>query len=157
MWARWLDAERAHLPLWLPVALAAGILLWFALPWEAWRWAALALTGALAVGLALAGVRPLALGAAFVAAGLGVTELRVALNDHPVLAGRQFVQLVGEVESAEPLAFGEQRLLIVPAAGQPLPGGVQRVRLRLRGDQPRIAAGSIISARALLSPPSRMV
>lgn len=155
-WHRWLDAERAHLPLWLPVALAAGILIWFALPWAWWRLAAAAVAAAFTLGLALAGVRPLALGAACVLAGMGITQLRVALNDHPVLAGRQFTTIVGRVESAEPLAFGAQRLLIVPAAGRPLPGGVERLRLRLRADQPPVRAGSRISVRALLSPPAGM-
>ena len=143
------------------MALAAGIALWFALPWAPWRLAAAALAFAVAAGLAVAGssgagLRPLALGAAFVLAGLGAAQARVALNDHPVLAGRQFAAVVGRVESAEPLAFGQQRLIIAPAPGQSLPGGVLRLRLRLRGDQPRVPAGAIIAARALLSPPPGM-
>lgn len=155
-WHRWLDAERAHLPLWLPVALAAGIALWFALPWAPWRQAAGLGAAALACGLALAGLRPLAWMALLLLAGLGVSELRVALNHHPVLAGRVFATVTARVESAEPLAFGDQRLVLVPAAGHSLPGGTQRLRLRLRGEQPQVAAGTIISARALLSPPSGM-
>ncbi len=151
-WHRWLDAERAHLPLWLPVALAAGIALWFALPWAPWRQAATLGAAALAGGLALAGLRPLAWMAALLLAGLGVAELRVALNHHPVLAGRVFATITARVESAEPLAFGDQRLVLVPADDQNLPGNVERLRLRLRGEQPQIAAGTIISARALLSP-----
>jgi competence protein ComEC len=153
-WHRWLDAERAHLPLWLPVALAAGIALWFALPWAPWRQAAALGAAALAGGLALAGLRPLAWMALMLLAGVGVAELRVALNHHPVLVGRVFATLTARVESAEPLAFGDQRLLLVPADDQSLPGNVERLRLRLRGDQPQIAAGAIITARALLSPPS---
>lgn len=150
-WHRWLDAERAHLPLWLPVALAAGIALWFLLPWAPWRQAAALAAAALAIGLALAGLRPLAWGAALVLAGMGAIEARVALNAHPVLAGRQFATITASVESAEPLAFGQQRLLLVPA-GPPLPGGVERLRLRLRGQAP-VAAGSVVRVRALLSPP----
>jgi competence protein ComEC len=155
-WHRWLDAERAHLPLWLPVALAAGIALWFALPWAPWRQAAACAAAALAIGFLLAGLRPLAWMALLLLAGLGVSELRVALNHHPVLAGRVFATVTARVESAEPLAFGDQRLVLVPAAGHSLPGGTQRLRLRLRGEQPQIAAGAIITARALLSPPSGM-
>ena len=152
-WHRWLDAERAHLPLWLPVALAAGIALWFVLPWAPWRQAAACAAAALAIGFLLAGLRPLAWMALLLLAGLGVSELRVALNHHPVLAGRVFATVTARVESAEPLAFGDQRLVLVPAAGHSLPGGTQRLRLRLRGEQPQIAAGAIITARALLSPP----
>ena len=155
-WHRWLDAERAHLPLWLPVALAAGIALWFVLPWAPWRQAAACAAAALAIGFLLAGLRPLAWMALLLLAGLGVSELRVALNHHPVLAGRVFATVTARVESAEPLAFGDQRLVLVPAAGHSLPGGTQRLRLRLRGEQPQIAAGAIITARALLSPPSGM-
>lgn len=155
-WHRWLDAERAHLPLWLPVALAAGIALWFALPWAPWRQPAACAAAALAIGFLLAGLRPLAWMALLLLAGLGVSELRVALNHHPVLAGRVFATVTARVESAEPLAFGDQRLVLVPAAGHSLPGGTQRLRLRLRGEQPQIAAGAIITARALLSPPSGM-
>lgn len=155
-WHRWLDAERAHLPLWLPVALAAGIALWFALPWAPWRQAAALGAAALAGGLALAGLRPLAWMALMLLAGLCVAELRVALNHHPVLDDRVFATLTARVESAEPLAFGDQRLVLVPADDQSLPGNVDRLRLRLRGEQPQIAAGTIISARALLSPPSGM-
>jgi competence protein ComEC len=155
-WQRWLDAERAHLPLWLPVALGAGILLWFALPWAPWRQAAMAAAAALALGLALAGLRPLAWGAALVLAGLGAAELRVALNDHPVLAHRQFAAITGIIDEAAPLPWGDQRLTIVPAPGKPLPGGVLRLKLRLRGEQPRLAAGATITARALLSPPAGM-
>ncbi len=155
-WHRWLDAERAHLPLWLPVALAAGIALWFVLPWAPWRQAAACATAALAVGLALAGLRPLAWMALLLLAGLGVAELRVALNHHPVLAGRVFATITARVESAEPLAFGDQRLLLVPNDEQGLPGNVERLRLRLRGGQPPVPAGTVISVRALLSPPSGM-
>ena len=163
-WLRWLDGERAHLPLWLPVALAAGIALWFALPWAPWRQAAALAAAALAAALALvgagAGLRPLAWAALLLLAGLGAAEVRVAFNHHPVLAGRAFVTMTARVESAEPLAFGDQRLLLVPTPGIALPGGVERVRLRLRasaqGGQPQVAAGAIISARALLSPPAGM-
>ena len=155
-WARWLDAERAHLPLWLPVALAAGIALWFMLPWAPWRHAAAAAAAALALGLALAGLRPLAWASALLLAGLAAAELRVATNDHPVLAAREFASIVGVVEAAEPLPFGDQRLLIVPAPGGVLPGGIERLRLRLRGDQPRAAAGATVAARVLISPPAGM-
>ncbi len=138
------------------MALAAGIALWFLLPWAPWRQAAACAAAALAIGFLLAGLRPLAWMALLLLAGLGVSELRVALNHHPVLAGRVFATVTARVESAEPLAFGDQRLVLVPAAGHSLPGGTQRLRLRLRGEQPQIAAGAIITARALLSPPSGM-
>ncbi|WP_310476661.1 ComEC/Rec2 family competence protein [Sandarakinorhabdus sp.] len=147
------------------MALAAGIALWFALPWAPLRQAAALAAVALAVGLALAGLRPLAWFAALLLAGLGVTEARVALNQHPVLGDRQFALITARVESAEPLAFGEQRLLLVPPPsarmpGADLPEGVLRLRVRVRGNvqtgQPPVPAGAVVSLRALLSPPAGM-
>ncbi|MEQ1399762.1 hypothetical protein, partial [Salmonella enterica] len=49
---QWLEAERDQLALWVPVALGAGIALWFVLPDPvAWRAA-----GCLALAVALGGV-----------------------------------------------------------------------------------------------------
>ncbi len=152
-WHRWLDAERAHLPLWLPVALAAGIALWFALPWAEWRQAALLAALGLAAGAALAGWRGLLLLAAICALGLAAVDVRVAMNAHPVLAVRQFTMLDATVEAAQPLPFGTQRLILRAAAGQ-RPGGVERLSLRIAAGQPAIVPGSRIRARALLSPPA---
>ena len=45
----WAEAERDHLPLWLPVALGAGIAAWFALP-DPLGWIAFV---AAAIGVAL--------------------------------------------------------------------------------------------------------
>jgi competence protein ComEC len=152
-WQGWLDAERAHLPLWLPVALAAGIALWFALPWADWRHAALLAALAVAAGAALAGWRvPLAL-AAMLALGLAAVEVRVALNAHPVLEQRQFTMLDAMVEEAQPLPFGAQRLILRPDPGQ-RPGGVERLGLRVAAGQSAIVPGSRIRVRALLSPPA---
>ena len=152
-WYRWLDAERAHLPLWLPVALAAGIALWFALPWAEWRHAALLAALAVAAGAALAGWRAALALAAMLALGLAAVELRVALNAHPVLDQRQFTTLDAVVEEAQPLPFGAQRLILRLDAGQ-RPGGVERLSLRLAAGQSAIVPGSRIRARALLSPPA---
>ncbi len=156
-WAAVQDAERAHLPLWLPVALAAGIALWFALPWAAWRLAAAAVLLALALAGALAGG---ALGrgglmamAGCALAGMGVTQWRVVAASHPILAERQFAALSGVVVAAEPQAWGGQRL-VIRADGAPLPGGVTQVRLAVAPGVAPIAAGSRIAARALLSPPA---
>ncbi len=152
-WREWLTTERDRLPLWLPVALAAGIALWFALPWAALRLAAAAALLALASGAALARWRWPA-GLAFMAlAGMAAVEVRVALNSHVVLDTRQFAVVAGEVVEAEPQPFGGQRLVIGAMPGAPLPGGIDRVRIMIRGEAPRVAAGTQVSLRALLSPP----
>ncbi|MBU6166300.1 MAG: ComEC/Rec2 family competence protein [Alphaproteobacteria bacterium] len=152
-WLGWLDAQRAQLPLWLPVMLAAGIALWFALPWAPWRQAAMLAATALAGGAALARWRLLAASALMLALGLAAVELRVAMNAHAVLAQRQFTQLHGTVAAVEPLPFGAQRLIIVADAGH-RPDGVERLRLRLPAGQPALLPGSRIAVRALLSPPA---
>jgi competence protein ComEC len=150
-WFNWLEAERQHLPLWLPVALAAGIALWFALPWAPWRQAAWLGAVALASGAALARWRLAAAVALMLALGLGAVELRVAMNGHAVLAERQFARLSGVVVAAEPLPFGAQRLTLVPDAP---PQGVTRLTLRVAAGQPGIVPGSCIAVRSLLSPPA---
>lgn len=150
-WFAWAEAERHHLPLWLPVALAAGMALWFALPWAPWRQAALLAALALAGGAALARWRPLAAVALMLALGLAATDVRVATNAHAVLAERQFVWLSGLVEDNEPLPFGAQRLILRP---DERPQGVERLSLRLPPGQALIVPGSRVAVRALLSPPA---
>ncbi len=152
-WGEWLTAERDRLPLWLPVALAAGIALWFALSWAPWRLAAAAALLALSAGTAISGWRWPAGLALMALAGMAVVEVRVALNTHVVLDGRQFATVKGQVVEAEPQPFGGQRLVIEAVPGLPLPGGVDRVRITVRGDAPIVAAGARVSVRALLSPP----
>lgn len=153
-WAAWLSAERDRLPLWLPVALAAGIALWFALPWAPWRLAAAAVLVALAGGAAVAGWRWPA-GLALVAlAGMAAVELRIAANAHTLLIERRFAQVTGTLVAAEPQPFGGQRLLIAAPFGGQLPGGVEQVRITVRGESPPLPVGARVSVRALLSPPA---
>ncbi len=77
----WLEAERDQLPLWLPVALAAGIAAWFVLPDQAgWTAAFIALLGLSAIGLSL-GIdrrigRALAIAGATAALGLALVWMR---------------------------------------------------------------------------------
>ena len=154
VWYGWLSAERERLALWLPVALAAGIALWFALPWAMWRAAAALGLMALLAGGALAGLRPLALAAGFALAGMAAVELRVAGNAHPVLAERQIATMDARVAAVEPLAGGGQRLVLAADAGHSLPGGIRRARLTLRGDGAPVPVGARVRLRALLSPPA---
>lgn len=152
-WHDWLSAERDRLALWLPVALAAGILLWFALPWAAWR--AAAALGLLAVlaGSAISGLRPLALAAGFALAGMAAVEARVAGNAHAVLAERVVATFDAQVAAVEPLAGGGQRLVLAAVDGA-LPGGVARARLTLRGAAAPVPVGARVRLRGLLSPPA---
>jgi competence protein ComEC len=153
-WAAWLSAERDRLPLWLPVALGAGIAIWFVLPWASWRLAAAALLLALAGAALLGGWRWPAGLALLALAGMAAVEVRIATNAHAVLPERSFAQVTGRLEAAEPQPFGGQRLLIAALPGQALPGGIQRVRITIRGESPRLPVGAQVSVRALLSPPA---
>lgn len=148
----WLTAERDRLPLWLPVAMAAGIALWFALPLAPWRLAAAVAAMAVGLGALLAGRRWPAGLALMLLAGMLACEARVALASHNVLKARSFVTLEGLVLAAEPRPFGGQRLEVRALA--PLPDGVERVQITLRGEAPPVPAGARVRLRALLSPPA---
>ena len=154
LWRGWADAERDRLPLWLPVAFAAGIALAFALPWAPWRLAALSALAGLGAGTWLLGWRWLAGLALLAMAGMGAAELRIASIAHMVLAQRQMALVEGQVIEAEPQPFGGQRLIIAALPAHPLPGGIDRVRITLRGAAPPVPVGARVMARALLSPPS---
>ncbi len=153
-WSDWFTAERDRLPLWLPVALAAGIALWFALPWAWWRMAAALALAAVCAGAGLAGWRWSAGLALMALAGMGAAELRVARGGHAILSQRQFTVVTGTVIAVQPQAFGGQRLLIAGTPTAPLPEAIKRVRITLRGDAPRVPVGADVRLRALLSPPS---
>ncbi|GGB34032.1 competence protein ComEC [Sphingomonas metalli] len=162
---RWLEAERDQLPLWLPVAIGAGIVLWFALPrarsWTACGFAALAMAGLAAAasrgGRAAAAI---ALGMLGVAAGLGLIAWRAERVGASVLARPAVVRLDGEVLRIEPLvARGLVRLTLAPrsagidTAGRrwPLP---QAIRVNLRAeDMPHVGEGGRLRLGARLMPP----
>jgi competence protein ComEC len=156
-WAHWLTAERDRLPLWLPVALAAGIALWFALPVAPWRLAAAAALLALCGGAGVAGWRWPAGLLLMALLGMAACEVRVGLNHHQILPGRLVATLDAQVEVAEPQPFGGQRLLLVARPGQTLPGGIQRARITVRGDAAPVPVGAHVQLRALLSPPAGAV
>ncbi|WP_446740698.1 ComEC/Rec2 family competence protein [Sphingomonas sp. CFBP 13720] len=122
-----LEAERAQLPLWMPVALGGGIAAWFALP-DARGWAAF-LCAALAV--ALAGMvlpghtrigRAVGVGALLAMLGCMLIWWRAERVAAPVLARPAVVRVTGRVERIEPLPARELvRLTIMtdPVASLP--------------------------------------
>ncbi|MDB5695226.1 MAG: competence protein ComEC [Sphingomonas bacterium] len=163
---RWLEAERDQLPLWLPVALGAGIAIWFLLPdSRAWTAAALTLVG---VGLAAVALgrhgrlaRAVGTGALTAALGLGLIWWRAERIASRVLAGPTVARFTATVDRVEPLAArGLVRLTLLPAADATdarehaveLP---PRVRVNLaEADVPKsVGQGAIIKLRARLMPP----
>ncbi len=150
--------ERGRLALWLPVALGAGVLLYFALPWEpwaGWAWAALPLPGLACLagrrhphlGWAAGLLAALALGAA-----LGCWH---AARQPPALEPpRTATMLRGEVALVEALPDG-LRLSLAAARFGDGEAQARRVRVRLKRDDPaRPQVGDQVLVRALVRGPA---
>ncbi|MDY7522665.1 hypothetical protein RGU13_01040 [Sphingomonas sp. 10B4] len=167
----WLEAERDQLPLWLPVALGAGIALWFVLPdpaaWEAAGLVALAVALA-GVALALHGraARVVAVGGFAVAIGLGLIWWRAERVAHVVLAEPTIATFTARVERVEPLAardvvrlrLAPLHVLAVPATRgpvRPLPTLPAHIRVNLvDADVPvGLVPGATLRLSARLMPP----
>ena len=152
----WLDAERDQLILWAPVALGAGIALWFLLPTPGQWLAAAALALALGCcGLALppgrAG-RVLAAGGLLVALGVGAAWLRADLAAAPRLDREvRAIRFAATLERVEDRSGRDQwRLFLKPDD----PALTRRVRVALRGPPPAaLRPGARIELRATLRPP----
>lgn len=155
---RLLEAERAQLPLWAPVALGTGICAWFALPaplqWIAWvtGWLGLAIgTGALARGGRLS--HAIIVGAALVAAGCLLPWAKALLIGSPPLARSAAVEMRATLLAIEPQAErGTTRLLLAPVARPDLPGRL-RVNAGPEALPEGLARGDVVALRAWLMPP----
>jgi len=162
--ARWLErrleAERDQLPLWLPIALLAGIAAWFVLPNRA-GWLAFMLAGA-ALGLpgfAFAGRtrtgHALAIFALISAAGCGLVWLRSVEVAAPRIERAQPITFLGSIERVEAIgAEGDQRLIVRPeGAGLPV-----RLRVNVPAEKvpTGIAPGARVRLRAYMLPPVPM-
>ena len=151
--------ERDRWLLWVPVAFGAGIGLYFFLPNEPPVWLAFGL-GALSITCGWLcrrrpGVMFLSVGLFIVAAGLLNAQWHTLRLKHPVLAeNRSAASVQGRIVLLEPFPDGVRvtldriRIQNLAAPQQP-----PRVRVRLRGAQPALAAGDWIEVRAVFSPP----
>ncbi len=149
--------QNGRLALWLPVAMASGILLYFlphSEPHPAWRGAFLA---PLALALLLRRRQPFAawcaLLAAMAAAGFALTSWHAArmppLPDLP----RGAATFEGTVVDVAPLPSGVR--LTLRGAGWGGPPAERDIRIRLRADDPlRPEPGQRIAVRALVRLPS---
>ncbi len=156
-----LIAERERWALWIPVALGAGVALYFAVPAEPAIWAG-PLAGAMALVLLLllarrpAG-RALAIGLLAACAGFSAADLRTQLVEAPVLQQKlASVRLEGRVLDVEYLPGGRRIRLgevIIPGILTP----PAQIRLRLASLDPPLVPGDWIRLRASLGPPSRPV
>lgn len=157
---RWLEAEREQLALWLPVALAGGIALWFLLP-DPTRWTAAILalvglgSGAAALGRGGRLARMVAVGALVTALGSGLAWRRAERVAHPVLARPTVAAFAADVRRVEPLPARQMvRLTLAPLTARHLPRLI-RVNLAEEDAPAGLATGAVIRLRARLMPPPR--
>ncbi len=159
---RALAAESDRWPLWLPVALAAGILFYFGrpAPLPGAALGAVALAGLLA-GTAAAALRrsrqllalPLA-GLAAAATGLLAAALRLATVEAPVLPRAGVWTVEGRIAELEPRDPGVRLVLDRLAVEGLAPAATpERVRLTLRHGAEPLEVGQRIRLKAVLQPP----
>ncbi|MFH5923722.1 ComEC/Rec2 family competence protein [Roseomonas xinghualingensis] len=153
----WVAAEWDRWPLWLPVAMGSGVLLYFGLrvepgaAWMALPWpflvAALLLRAhhpLLAAPLALLGAAALGFAAALFHAGAALPM--------PELP-RTATIVSGKVAAVDLLPEGRRVTLIAPRLGEGAPLD-RRIRIRLRKDDPaQPVPGDTIAVRTLVRPP----
>jgi len=156
-----LEAEREQLPLWLPVALLAGIAAWFLLP-DAMAWAAfIALAGALFLAaVALGGGTRAAAACAWFSlfAGIGCALIWVRAESvaAPRLERPQAAAFNAKLVRADRLAARDQvRLLLAPQEASHLPPQL-RVSVPLDEAPPGLDPGATVRLRAFLLPPPPM-
>ena len=156
-----LVAERDRWALWLPVMLAAGIGLYFVLPFEPHRTFALSL-GAVGILVALTALlttetfaqATLAVLAALLI-GFGVAKLRTENVAAPVLTHRIGPTVMeGRVEFAQSHGTGVRAVIalerVVRDYGRPMP---KQVRVSFRDDEGLLVPGARIAFKAVLQPP----
>jgi competence protein ComEC len=152
----WLEAERDQLPLWVPVALAAGIAAWFVLPDQAaWTTAFVAALGLSAIGLSLGHDRrigrALAVAGATAALGLALVWMRSETVAAPRLTGPMVTSFDARIDGMARMPDHAMRLTLSPTTGGLPP------RLRVNVTAENVAAGLAIGQqvrlRARLMPP----
>ncbi|HEX7854076.1 MAG TPA: ComEC/Rec2 family competence protein [Sphingobium sp.] len=159
---RWLEVERAQLPLWSPVALGIGIFGWFALPARAdWMlFVCLCLAGATLLLCFAQGIGRLArtggIGLLLMAAGCLLPWGKAVLIGGKVLARPVMVRMDAAVTGVEVMSGrGTVRLLVRPIERPDLPDKV-RINLAiadLPGGQP-MRVGDRLRLRVRLMPPA---
>lgn len=157
-----LTAQRGRMFLFVPVALAIGIGVYFALPREpgAVEWAAISFFGAFCLCVAWALPQeqgPVALGIALVCLGCLVAGLRAAHVASPVLSMRYFGPIEGRIIKIDRSASDAIRLTLdqVVLDGVPASRSPARVRIALHGTQGFIIPepGMRVITTGHLSPP----
>ena len=153
--------ERDRWALWVPVAMGAGVAVYFDLPAEPSAVLGLALVAGSAVLLAVlrraTAARALALALFAMAAGFAAAQLRTAVVAAPVLNQKlESARIEGRVRDVEFLPGGRRLRLsevVIPGIGDP----PAELRLRLISLEPLVVPGDWVRLKAKLGPPSRPV
>lgn len=155
-----LEAERARWFCWLPVALGAGVALYFGQPVEPGLFTTFALVAAAgAVLLALPSrglLRFGAVGVFAIAAGFGVAKARTEFVRAPVLGHEmRFADVTGVVDIIEPRPTRGARVTVRVASIRGLAPDAtpQRVRVRVLKPVAGLVPGDHVRLRATLRPP----
>lgn len=145
--------------LWAPVALGAGVCLYFAAEREPVLWLPLVLGLLLAGAMRGARDRPALFcglcGLLLTVLGFVAAELRSARVAAPVLAGPRIMALSGTIEQVDPREQGARFILRIDEAAR-RPGDPQRVRLGTRREEP-LRAGDHVRLMGRLLPPGHAV
>lgn len=158
---RLLESEREQLPLWIPVAMLAGISAWFALPDPASWSAFMALAGALLLAaVALSRGSRAAAAAAwfslFALIGCALIWVRAESVAAPRLERPQAAAFEATIVKADRLAARDQvRLLLAPQDAPDLPAQL-RVSVPLDKAPPGLEPGAAVRLRTYLLPPPPM-
>ncbi|MEQ1889571.1 MAG: ComEC/Rec2 family competence protein [Alphaproteobacteria bacterium] len=155
-------ADRSRWALWLPVLLAMGIGIYFALPIEPPPFAGIGAAGLLAAGIyfcrALPGVQLVLIALFLAAAGFSAVQWRSASRETPLIASRLGpVDISGQLIALERQDDGVRYLIAPDHIDRLRPEQIPaRIRLRLSGRaraDPNLNAGDNVQLRAVLMPP----
>jgi competence protein ComEC len=154
------EAERAQLPLWLPVGLMLGIAAWFALP-DRPQWIAFILLacggalGLIAAAPATRWGRALVLFLLAAGVGCGLVWWQAERAAAPRIMRAQLFEGDVTIETVQAMAAEHKIRLVIRPAGAGLPRRL-RVGIDAVRAPPGLAPGATVHLRAWLMPPAPM-
>lgn len=155
----WLEEEREQLPLWVPVALGAGIAAWFTLPNRlGWLGFCCVMVALACAALVLPGggrVRHVILAAALLAcSGCLLVWGKAMAWGVPPLSQAVFVELTGEVRSVDRRPAQQMSRVLIRPVGMPGLPSLIRVNLDDAQMPAGVGQGAVLRFRARLMPPA---